>query len=173
MHSKSTDIFNRLKKGAFCKIQPSEIHGVGVFAIKDIPAKICPWVTPNHHFTNDPYLLTVDDLNRLDQPIKNTLLDYNLKESDGLYISPHELEVFHLTQFLNSSKEPNLDFIFDRSGKFITNRKIKIGEELTIDYQVYTATLNLVFKDSHYSSSSSLKPTLHKKYPILDAISST
>jgi hypothetical protein len=90
----------------------------------------------------DPYLLTTDDLNKLDQPIKETLLDHNIKESDGLYISPHELEVLHLTQFLNSSKEPNLDFIiqfrcassFDGSGKFITNREIKIGEELTIDY---------------------------------------
>ena len=170
---KKTDIFNRLKNGAFCKIQPSEIHGVGVFAIKDIPAKICPWVTPNHHFRGDPHLLTIDDLDRLDQPIKDTLLDYNLKESNGLYISPHELEIFHLTQFLNSSNEPNLDFIFDGSAAFVTNREIKIGEELTIDYQRYTATLNSLFKDTYYSSPSNLKPTLHKKYPILDAISST
>ena len=109
---KKTDIFNRLKNSAFCKIQPSEIHGVGVFAIKDIPAKICPWVTPNHHFTNDPYLLTVDDLNRLDQPIKNTLLDYNLKESDGLYISPHELEVFHSYPVSKQLKRTKLRFYF-------------------------------------------------------------
>ena len=114
-----------------------------------------------------------DDLDRLDQPIKDTLLDYNLKESNGLYISPHELEIFHLTQFLNSSNEPNLDFIFDGSAAFVTNREIKIGEELTIDYQRYTATLNSLFKDTYYSSPSNLKPTLHKKYPILDAISST
>tara|TARA_Y100000310_G_scaffold267587_1_gene279649 strand:+ start:136 stop:585 length:450 start_codon:yes stop_codon:yes gene_type:complete len=149
MHSKSTDIFNRLKKGAFCKIQPSAIHGVGVFAIKDIPAKICPWVTPNHHFTNDPYLLTTDDLNRLDRSIKDTLLDYNLKESDGLYISPHELEVFHLTQFLNASKKPNLDFLFDTTGEFITNREIKKGEELTVDYQKSLQNTNITYNHQY------------------------
>lgn len=160
---KKTDIFDRLKNGAFCKIQPSKIHGVGVFAIKDIPAKTCPWVTPNHHFRGEPYLLSTNDLDKLDEPIKDTLLDYNLKESDGLYISPHELEIFHLTQFLNSSNKPNLDFVFDGSPLFIANREISAGEELTIDYQQYTAILNSLFKDTHYSSPSNLNPTLHKK----------
>lgn len=132
---KKGDILRRLKDQAFCRIQPSEIHGVGVFAIKEIPAHTSPWVTSNHHLGDSPHFISNQDLKKLDLSIKDMLLDYNLKENQGVYISPHELEMIHITQFLNASKNPNLDFLFDTTGEFVTNREIKAGEELTVDYQ--------------------------------------
>jgi len=132
---KKGDILRRLKDQAFCRIQPSESHGVGVFAIKEIPAHISPWVTSNHHLGDSPHFISNQDLKKLDLSIKDMLLDYNLKENQGVYISPHELEMIHITQFLNASKNPNLDFLFDTTGEFVTNREIKAGEELTVDYQ--------------------------------------
>ena len=132
---KKRDVLQRLKDQAFCRIQPSKIHGVGVFAIKDIPAHTSPWVISNHHLGESPHFISSHDLKKLDLSIKDMLLDYNLKENQGVYISPHELEMLHITQFLNASKNPNLDFLFDTTGEFVTNREIKVGEELTVDYQ--------------------------------------
>lgn len=63
------------------------------------------------------------------------LLDYNLITNRGLFIHPCELEVLHITQFLNASTNPNLELKENREDPFKTIRKIKLGEELTVDYQ--------------------------------------
>ena len=63
------------------------------------------------------------------------LLDYNLLTDRGLFIHPCELEVLHITQFLNASTEPNAELIEDREAPFQTIKEIKAGEELTVNYQ--------------------------------------
>ncbi len=128
-------VLHRLKTRAFCRVQPSKAHGVGVFAVKDIPINICPWDSPHHHLTKGTCLYSNEELEELDEPIRKMLYDYNLKSKEGLLLYPYELEVMHITQFLNASKEPNLDFLVKKDGEFITNREIKAGEELTVDYQ--------------------------------------
>ena len=128
-------VLHRLKTHAFCRIQPSKANGVGVFAVKDIPANICPWHSPHHHLTDGTHLYSNEELAELDEPIRKMLYDYNLKSEEGLLLCPHELEVMHITQFLNASKDPNLDFLVKKDGEFITNREIKAGEELTVDYK--------------------------------------
>lgn len=142
---KKKDVLQRLKDQAFCRVQPSKIHGVGVFAIRNIPANISPWITLNHHRDDSLHFISSHDLRKLDSPIKDMLLDYNLKENQGVYISPHELETLHITQFLNASKTPNLDFLFNTTGKFITNREIREGEELTADYQKSLQNTNITY----------------------------
>ncbi len=63
------------------------------------------------------------------------LLDYNLLSNRGLFVHPADLEMFHITQFLNASTEPNLNLDMERENSFETIRKIEKGEELTVDYQ--------------------------------------
>ncbi len=129
-------VLDRLRSRVFCRLRPSKIHGIGVFAIKDIPSGICPWSTANHHIPQDvTTLIRPEELDTLDEAVLQALYDYNLKSSYGLFISPHELDVLHITQFLNYSEDPNLDFLVKEEGEFITNREIKTGEELTVDYK--------------------------------------
>ena len=96
---------------------------------------MCPWHSPHHHLTSGTCLYSNEELAELDEPIRKMLYDYNLKSEEGLLLYPHELEVMHITQFLNASKDPNLDFLVKKDGGFITNREIKAGEELTVDYK--------------------------------------
>ena len=63
------------------------------------------------------------------------LLDYNLLSKVGLFVHPYELDLLHITQFLNSSESPNLRLDVDKAETFKTIREIKAGEELTVDYQ--------------------------------------
>jgi len=126
--------FDRLKDRIYCRVQPSSIHGVGVFAIKDIPLGVCPFSFPNHHNVGETLRLSISELNRLDEDAREALLDYNLLNKRGLFIHPKELEVFHISQFLNGSREPNLLIDPELETFFKTTREIKKGEELTADY---------------------------------------
>jgi len=130
----TNNILDRLKNQAYCRVKPSKTHGVGVFAIKDIPSGIAPWSTPNHHFFGGTVRVASHELNKLDEPVRQMLLDYNLLTDRGLFIHPCELEVLHITQFLNASTDPNVE-LRDREEIFKTIREIKAGEELTVDYQ--------------------------------------
>ena len=131
----TNNILDRLKNQAYCRVQPSKTHGVGVFAIKDIPSGIAPWSTPNHHFFGGTVRVTSHELDKLDEPVRQMLLDYNLLTDRGLFIHPCELEVLHITQFLNASTQPNVELKENREDPFKTIKEIKAGEELTVDYQ--------------------------------------
>ena len=52
-----------------------------------------------------------------------------------MFIHPCELEVLHITQFLNASTDPNLELNENREDPFKTIKEIRAGEELTVDYQ--------------------------------------
>jgi len=132
---RTKEILERLEKQSYCRIQPSKTHGVGVFAIKEIPSGVSPWFTPNHHFFGGTIRISSNEIGKLDEPVRQMLLDYNLVSDKGLFVHPCELEILHITQFLNASKDPNLDVSLEREDPFKTIREIKIGEELTVDYQ--------------------------------------
>ena len=132
---KSSELFKRLKTQVFCRVQSSKTHGVGVFAIKDIPSGVCPWSTPNHHDFGGTTRVSNYDVSKLDEPVRQMLLDYNLLSKVGLFVHPYELDLLHITQFLNSSESPNLRLDVVKAETFKTIREIKAGEELTVDYQ--------------------------------------
>jgi len=150
-------ILDRLNNKTYCKVQSSDIHGVGVFAIKDIPTGIAPWTTLNHREFGGAVGITMGNLLNIDESVRKVLLDYNLLDAniknvidendtrflrqtvqfigEHIFIHPYEMEVLHISQFLNASTDPNLKLEPDELTPYRTIREIKTGEELTVDYE--------------------------------------
>ncbi|MFH1192984.1 MAG: SET domain-containing protein [Candidatus Jorgensenbacteria bacterium] len=130
-----------LKKleNTYCKIKPSSLQGVGVFAIRDIPATIDPfkgireqkWVEFN-----------VSELRHLGKDIMKMIDDFCVIEKDKtVLISEYALNGMDISFFLNNSESPNLKTI-DGGFSFRTLRRIKKGEELTVSYGTYDYKYN-------------------------------
>lgn len=110
-----------------CRLAPSPIHGVGVFAMRFIPkGERCyctPRVTP--HF----YTLSQQDLNKLFPEVRQLVLDRWPSIANGsIFQSPNDDA--KLLCFINHSAMPNYDVARD-----IALRDISVGEEIVQDYR--------------------------------------
>jgi SET domain-containing protein len=118
--------------GVYVRLKPSKIHGIGVFAIRDIP--------------KGTYVFRGDDgemvwtkasaTHRLDRELKRLYRDFCVTR-DGLYGCPRNFNLLTLAWYLNNSNRPNM--AADKKYNFYSTRRIKKGEELTVNYDTYSA----------------------------------
>lgn len=111
---------SELNKFVYATLRPSPIHGVGVFAIRDIP-KGASFVGSHRHYYKG---LTEEDLTVIHPEIKKLIAQRH--GSFSLFQSPNDDVKF--LAFMNHSDTPNSDF-----GHAL--RKIKADEEITEDYR--------------------------------------
>ena len=130
------DIIKFLRDEYYTVLKPG-VHGVGVFALKDIPAGVDPFSVFKHPLSKggDKWFQAV----------------YNRDELKGIHpsvITYHATRVFHpkdeivvticnemyKLQYLNHSESNNLDIDKSNLSGLVTNREIKEGEELFQNY---------------------------------------
>jgi SET domain-containing protein len=117
--------------GVYARLAPSPIHGVGVFAIWDIPAGATVFekqVGPRTPVARE----TVD---QLQAPYRHLYQDYCVLE-DQTYFGPASFNTLTMAWYLNHSDEANLEY--SHGSRFIARRAIRMGEELTADYRTYS-----------------------------------
>ncbi|MDE2019257.1 MAG: SET domain-containing protein-lysine N-methyltransferase [Patescibacteria group bacterium] len=126
-----------LEENVYCRLRPSSVSGVGVFAIRDIPKGINPFKNfLSFHFSDlDPELVFNND--RIDPAVKELVNDMYGIGDGRLNLWQGGLNGIDISFFMNhSEKNPNM--LSKESGEyFITAREIKKGEELFADYGVY------------------------------------
>lgn len=121
-------------KNTYCRLKPSKINGVGVFAIRDIPKNKNPFQGIREQ---NWYELKVSDFNKFDKEILEMINDFFVIEKDGKVLVPEfGLNGMDISFFLNHSKNPNVKTV-DGGFNFITLRKVKKGEELAVSYGNY------------------------------------
>ncbi len=125
-------LLNNLRN-TYCRIKPSSIEGVGVFAIKDIPENINPFMGANDH---EHIALTEQDLKDLDPEVADMVRGFFVFEGPEIWVAKNGLNSMDISQFMNHTDNPNVTFNEDDS-LFYTLREIKKGEELTINYQKF------------------------------------
>jgi len=126
-----------LKKleNVYCRIKTSSINGVGVFAIRDIPTGTDPfggikktkWIEFN-----------ISELKNLGKETLEMIDGFYVIEKDGkVLINEGGLNEMNISFFLNNNPGSFNLKTTDGGNTFVTIRKIKKGEELSIAYSTY------------------------------------
>lgn len=126
-------------KNTYCRLKPSKIEGVGVFAIREIPKNINPFMGVKkqkwHKFN-------ISELKPLGKEILALVDSFFVIHKNGMVeISDSCLNGMDTSYYLNNSKKPNIKTI-DDGENFITLKKIKKNEELTVAYATYDEKYN-------------------------------
>jgi len=126
-------------KNTYCRLKSSSHHGVGVFAIRDIPKNFNPfkglkrqkWVEIN-----------IDELKHIEKDAMKMIDDFYVIEKDGkIEVNEGGLNGIDISYFLNDSKTPNVKRV--KGGhEVITLRKIKKNKELTLAYSTFDYKYN-------------------------------
>jgi hypothetical protein len=120
-------ILRRLDK-VYCRLGPSSVHGVGIFAIKDIPLGTNPF--NNSYMAQESILVNAK---KIPEVYKGLLNDYhpNLEQPDSQIVSLWPNQPIW-TNYLNYSGPTaggsNIELAAD--GEWKTLRNIRTGEEL-------------------------------------------
>lgn len=124
------NLLNELSTNTWVMIKPSTTHGIGVFAIRDIP-KGCremfskamgEWTT-----------IARNDVDALPQHAKDIVENYCLYDEANYFVPAEGFKAMDISLFLNHSDTPNIISVNDGE-YFETTREIKKGEELFVDY---------------------------------------
>lgn len=131
-------LIKNLNEDIYCRIKPSKKHGVGVFAIKDIPKDTNPFkLTGDQCIKTKIINVSENEVKTLPTEVKKMVNDF-YHNDDGVYGIPYKgLNANDISFYMNTSDNPNVGF--EESNRcsmvvFKTLRKIKKGEELLINY---------------------------------------
>lgn len=123
----------------YCKLAPSPIHGVGVFAIKDIPQNTIVFRSEVEYVK-----VPAKFLNRIHDEVSSLykqFLQYDAF-SETIQIPQRGFSSLDISFYLNHSSTPNCRY--DIESNFIVSKTdILKGDELTYDYRVHGSNVNL------------------------------
>jgi SET domain-containing protein len=127
------EVLNILKN-TYCRLKSSKISGVGVFAVRNIPKGINPF---RGQIDQKWHKFKMSELKKLDSEILKMIDDFFVIELDGTLTIPKSgLNGMDMSFYVNHSAKPNVKTI-DNGFTFVSLRKIKKGEEITVAYDTY------------------------------------
>ena len=126
-----------MERNIYCRLQPSPVHGIGIFAIRDIPkgtdpfpgCRVARWrAMPLRRFLAD---------DTIPAAVKEFAQAVFPARGKNFYFPDHSLNAIDISYFLNHAIVPNVGARAD-GNRFETLRDIQKGEELLSDYRTYT-----------------------------------
>ena len=121
-------------QNTYCRLKPSKISGVGVFAVRDIPKDM---VLFKGQRNEKWHKFKMEELKNLDNEILKMIDDFFVIEKNKTVSIPKSgLNGIDISFFVNNSDNFNARTI-DNGFTFSSIRKIKKGEEITVAYSDY------------------------------------
>ncbi len=119
-----------LQQSTYVIIKPSPLHGIGVFAIRDIPKGTKDIFSQG---VGDWIKLTIAEVEALPKHSRDLVENHCLFDEDCYYVPDYGFKLVDLVIYLNHSDKPNVVSI--NEGEFFEAIvDIKAGDELLVDY---------------------------------------
>ena len=141
--NRKQNLLENLREQVFCKVGRSDINGVGVIAIKDIPLGATVFNFSNYRPERDELVdISEKEAESLSVEVLELIKSYTAMSHLNTYaIHENGLNHLNLGYYLNHSDNPNIRIHIDENTKeyqyanFIAIKEIKKGEELTENYK--------------------------------------
>jgi hypothetical protein len=133
---RADELIKDLEENVYCRLRPSTIAGVGVFAVRDIPKGVDPFKNfLTHRFIDvDPERVFKNP--KISPEVKELVNDMYAIGDGRLNLWEGGLNALDIGFFVNHSEPANL--VSEENGeRFIAARDIKKGEELFVNYGEY------------------------------------
>ena len=131
MSSLKDKLYDHLRDDVYCKLGVSPIHGIGVFALRDIPKGTKPL---NSMVSKKEIKFSRIELKKVPSSVRKHLASFCLVEKGRVFAPEIGMNAVNLSIYLNHSKTPNLRF--NEKDVLEAMRDITRNEELTIDYDI-------------------------------------
>lgn len=129
-------LLRQLASDTWVALQPSPIHGIGVFAIRDIP-KGCR--TLFSEGVGEWIRLPIKDVEKLPDHSRNLVETYCLYDENDYFVPSYGFKLMDLVLYLNHSSTPNIRSV-DDGAFFEAMEDITAGTELLVNYGKIVAT---------------------------------
>jgi SET domain-containing protein len=111
-------------------LAPSPIHGIGVFALVDLPEGTRGLFSPPQPWVPVPEA----EIDALPSHAQRLVRTYCLWDNNTYFLPPNGFRILDMVMYLNHAETPNLRVV-NGGDDFITTRRVQAGEELTVDYR--------------------------------------
>lgn len=128
--NKKEMLIDQLKNHTFVTLLPSNIHGIGVFALKDIPKG------QRGIFSNSKaewIKIHKNEIQCLPEHSRHLVENHCLFDADHYFVPEYGFKLVDLVIYINHDDHPNLISI-NEGEDFEALRDILAGEELFLDY---------------------------------------
>ena len=123
-------LLKELAASTYVMIKPSPLHGIGVFAIRDIPKGTKNIFSKG---VGDWIKVSKEEVDALPQHSKDLIENHCLFDEDHYFIPDYGFKLIDLVIYLNHSETPNV-ISLNEGEEFEAIRDIVSGEELLVDY---------------------------------------
>ncbi len=123
-------LLKQLQQDTYVMLKPSPVHGIGVFAIKNIP-KGCRTIFSSG--VGEWIKLPIKEVEALPAHSRSLIETYCLYDEENYFVPDYGFKLMDLVLYLNHSATPNIISI-NEGEQFEALRDIKEGEEVLINY---------------------------------------
>jgi len=124
------ELLKELSQETYVSLKPSAVHGIGIFAIIDIPKGCRDLFSKN---AVNWIKLAIPDVEKLPEHSRSLIETYCLYDDDHYYVPDYGFKVIDLVNYLNHSTSPNIISVNDGE-YFEALVDIPAGTELLINY---------------------------------------
>ena len=129
-------LLQELAQHTYVMLKPSSVHGIGVFALCDIPKGCREMFSRN---IGEWIKLPISEVERLPSHSRQLVETYCLYDEEHYFVPDYGFKVMDLVNYLNHSSTPNICSV-NQGEYFEAMQDISAGTELLINYEEIVET---------------------------------